>query len=78
MNIRSFIKTIHHSSASYPDIFEKNGLIITCVNPFSYHIMRNHKKLYDKFDNIYIDGITMCWWIRWLWGNKIPRLSFDM
>ncbi|MDE6080855.1 MAG: WecB/TagA/CpsF family glycosyltransferase, partial [Muribaculaceae bacterium] len=34
--------------------------------------------LYDKFDEIFVDGISMCWLIRLLWGVKITRLSFDM
>lgn len=78
MNIRSFLNTIHHSSESYPNVYDKKGLIITCVNPFSYHLVRKNKKLYDKFDRIFVDGMTMCWWIRLLWGKKISRLSFDM
>ena len=78
MNICSFLRTIRHSSESYPEVFDKKGLIITCVNPFSYHIVRNNRELYDKFDEIFVDGISMCWWIRLLWGIKITRLSFDM
>jgi N-acetylglucosaminyldiphosphoundecaprenol N-acetyl-beta-D-mannosaminyltransferase len=29
-------------------------------------------------DGIFVDGITMCWWLRWVWHIKVPRLSFDM
>ena len=29
-------------------------------------------------DGLFVDGMTMCWLIRLLWGKRVPRLSFDM
>lgn len=79
MNLNKIIKTIIKSSKDYPtNIFCSFPAIHTCVNPYSYHILRKYNTLYDRFDGIFVDGMTMCWWIRFLWGRKIPRLSFDM
>lgn len=79
MTIRDFIDKITISSQSYPtDIFSLSKRIYTCVNPYSYHIVRNNREVYSSMDGIFIDGFTMCLWIRILWKRKIPRLSFDM
>lgn len=79
MNNRRFVETITESAANYPDItFTRKGTIYTCVNPYSYHIVRSHKKIYDQMDGLYVDGMLMCKLINLLWNRKIPRLSFDM
>lgn len=80
MNNREFVKKIADSALTYPkDTFSsEDGRVYTCVNPYSYHIVRKHKELYDSMDGLFVDGMTMCWLIRLLWGKRIPRLSFDM
>jgi N-acetylglucosaminyldiphosphoundecaprenol N-acetyl-beta-D-mannosaminyltransferase len=79
MQISRLISKITNTSKDYPSkTFSETGRIYTCVNPYSYHIVRNNFDLYDRMDGIFVDGMTMCWWIRLLWGRKIPRLSFDM
>lgn len=80
MNNREFVRKIASSAFAYPDrIFAVgDGRIYTCVNPFSYHLVRRHPELYDKMDGLFVDGMTMCWLIRLLWGKRVPRLSFDM
>ncbi len=80
MNNREFVRTIADSASTYPDgtFAAENGRVYTCVNPFSYHIVRRHKELYESMDGLFVDGITMCWLIRLLWGKRVPRLSFDM
>lgn len=79
MTINEFVRRIADSASSYPDkIFSKKGNIYTCVNPFSYHLVRKHPYIYENMDGLFVDGMTMCWWIRLLWRRKIPRLSFDM
>ncbi|MDE6273350.1 MAG: WecB/TagA/CpsF family glycosyltransferase [Muribaculaceae bacterium] len=40
--------------------------------------MRKNSALYSELDGLFVDGMTMCWWLRILWGKRIPRLSFDM
>lgn len=79
MNNRRFVETITESASNYPEItFSRKGAIYTCVNPFSYHIVRKEREVYDKMDGLYVDGMLMCKLIGLLWGRKIPRLSFDM
>lgn len=80
MNNREFVRKIANSASAYPDkIFAVGeGRVYTCVNPYSYHLVRCHKKLYESMDGLFVDGMTMCWFIRLLWGKRVPRLSFDM
>ena len=79
MTIREFVQKISDSASVYPDgVFSTPGKVHTCVNPYSYHLVRKHTELYGRVDGLFVDGMTMCWWIRLLWGKKIPRLSFDM
>lgn len=80
MNNREFVRKIANSAVLYPDVTFAKGKrrVYTCVNPFSYHFVRQHQKLYESMDGLFVDGMTMCWFIRLLWGKRIPRLSFDM
>lgn len=79
MTTEEFVIKIANSSLAYPkDVFSSLGRIYTCVNPYSYHLVRKHSELYEQFDGLFVDGMTMCWWIKLLWQRKIPRLSFDM
>ncbi len=80
MNNREFVRKIANSASAYPDkIFAVGeGRVNTCVNPYSYHLVRRHKELYASMDGLFVDGMTMCWLIRLLWGKRVPRLSFDM
>lgn len=79
MIIIDYINKIVNSANAYPKgIFSLKGKIYTCVNPYSYLILRKHPSILDAFDGFFIDGISMCYWIRWFWRKRIPRLSFDM
>ena len=79
MTTREFVQKISDSASVYPDgVFSTPGKVHTCVNPYSYHLVRKHTELYGRVDGLFVDGMTMCWWIRLLWSKKIPRLSFDM
>ena len=79
MNTRRFVDCITESAANYPHItFSKSGAAYTCVNPFSYHIVRRNADLFGAFDGLYVDGMLMCKLINLLWRRSIPRLSFDM
>ena len=79
MNVSGFVDKITNSASTYPSgTFSIGGRVYTCVNPYSYHLVRQHYKLYNRLDGLFVDGMTMCIWIRFLWGRKIPRLSFDM
>lgn len=80
MNNREFVRKIADSALVYPDGTFATGVgrINTCVNPYSYHLVRRHCELYNSMDGLFVDGMTMCWLIRLLWGKRVPRLSFDM
>lgn len=79
MNNRRFVEKITKSASMYPDIiFSKKGMIYTCINPFSYHLVRRFPDLFNQMDGLYVDGILMCIAINLMWGKRIPRLSFDM
>ncbi len=80
MNNREFVRKIADSASAYPyDTFsEGNGRVNTCVNPYSYHLVRRHPGLYESMDGLFVDGMTMCWLIRLFWRKRVPRLSFDM
>lgn len=79
MNNRGLVRKIADSASAYPRLtFSSPGKVYTCVNPYSYHLVRRHQELYKAMDGLFVDGMTMCWLIRLLWGKKIPRLSFDM
>lgn len=79
MNNRRFVETITESASNYPDItFSRKGAIYTCVNPFSYHMVRKQQDVFDKMDGLYVDGMLMCKLVNLMWRRNIPRLSFDM
>jgi len=79
MNNRRFVEKITESAANYPNItFTRKGAVYTCVNPFSYHLVRQNPALFERMDGLYVDGMLMCKLINLLWRRNIPRLSFDM
>lgn len=79
MHARTFIDKITATANDYPETtFSRKGSVYTCVNPYSYHIVRKNWEIYNKMDGLYVDGIFMCRLIQLLWGRRIPRLSFDM
>ena len=80
MNNREFVRKIADSALTYPDgtFATGEGRVNTCVNPYSYHLVRRYKDLYESMDGLFVDGMTMCWLIRLLWGKRVPRLCFDM
>lgn len=79
MKTHELIDCLVASAKAYPQaIFTQPHRVYTCINPFSYHILKKNEDVYDKMDGIFVDGIAMCWLIRLLWGIKLPRLSFDM
>lgn len=79
MNNRRFVEKITESASNYPLItFSHKGTINTCVNPFSYHMVRKKQELFDQMDGLYVDGMLMCKMMNLLWKTRIPRLSFDM
>jgi N-acetylglucosaminyldiphosphoundecaprenol N-acetyl-beta-D-mannosaminyltransferase len=79
MTTRAFVNKIATSASAYPErVFSERGRVHTCVNPYYYHVVKSNPELYADIDGLFVDGMTMCWWIRLFWGVKVPRLSFDM
>lgn len=79
MNIRWLIDKISLSSSNYPEkVLSCKNRIYTFINPYSYLILRKSFNLLKRIDGIFVDGISMCLWIRCFWGRKISRRSFDM
>ncbi|MDE6811076.1 MAG: WecB/TagA/CpsF family glycosyltransferase [Muribaculaceae bacterium] len=79
MNNRHYVETIRDSASGYPEVtFRESGKIYTCVNPYSYHLIRKNPDLYSEMDGLFVDGMLMCKMIGLLWGYRIRRLSFDM
>lgn len=79
MNIKLLLSKINIANQNYPQlVFTRENSIYTCINPYSYHIFRKNKELYDEMTGVFVDGILMCKLIHLFWGLKIRRLSFDM
>ena len=71
-------KIIYTNSLSITDIFIKQGRIYTFLNPVSYLYALDNKKLFGKFDGIFVDGSILVSAIRLLYRKKVHRRSFDM
>ncbi|MBD5206968.1 MAG: WecB/TagA/CpsF family glycosyltransferase [Bacteroidales bacterium] len=79
MNNRLFVNKLSEAASRYPDAtFSRRGQIYTCVNPFSYHLIRKGHIPYQEIDGLYVDGILMQKLVNLLWKTDILRLSFDM
>ena len=79
MEIKEFVDTITRTSETFPaSIFDQTGKVYTCVNPYSYHIVKANPEVYRRMDGLLVDGMLMCKLINRLWHRNIPRLSFDM
>ncbi|CCQ10304.1 N-acetylmannosaminyltransferase [Pseudoalteromonas luteoviolacea B = ATCC 29581] len=51
--------------------------VISFVNPYSYLLLRDEKKLVEQIDGLYTDAMTSALALSILFGKKIPRTSFD-
>ena len=79
MNNRLFVSKLSEAAGRYPDAtFSRRSQFYTCVNPFSYHLIRKGNIPYTEIDGLYVDGILMQKLVNLLWGTNIRRLSFDM
>ena len=64
------------SKINNQQIGEDEGMIIF-LNPFTYLCLRNRKELISKCSRIYIDGIWLCYFLKWFGVVDTPRVSFD-
>lgn len=52
--------------------------LVTFLNPYSYLIARNHLQLFERFDRICIDGISLVHFLKVFGFGRLARQSFDM
>ena len=58
--------------------FIRNNNIYTFLNPVSYLIALENKNIFSKFDGIFVDGSLLVTAIKFLYGKRVTRRSFDM
>lgn len=79
MKLQKFLEKLTNSSGDYPHhTFTRKHRAYTCVNAYSYHIVRKNLDIYNNLDGLFVDGVFMCKLLNWFWRLPIPRLSFDM
>lgn len=59
-------------------LFKQKGKVYTFLNPVSYLIALDNKKLFEQFDGIFADGSILVTAIKMFYGKKVTRRSFDM
>lgn len=77
--MRGFIlidKLQKQPSVDIEAIINKKG-IITFLNPYSYLIARRNVNLFNRFDLILLDGISLVLILRFFLFKKVKRFSFD-
>ena len=55
---------------------DSETILTTYVNPYSVQLLR--RNVIHKLSNIYVDGITLVWLLKFAYGFKIRRASFDL
>ena len=58
--------------------FTRPKSIYTFLNPVSYLTTFDNKNLFSEFDGIFADGSLLVAAIKFLYGTKVTRRSFDM
>lgn len=66
----------------YSDIKEKiisneTGQIVSFVNPFSYYMLKEDKKVSSRIDGFFVDGALLCLMHNIFNKRKLKRISFD-
>lgn len=60
-----------------PKMIWDSQSMVTFLNPYSYKLARKNTELFDQFDVIYVDGISLVMLLK-LFGIPCERYSFDM
>lgn len=75
----TFAKTIiSTNSNSINGLLNERNKIYTFLNPVSYLTALDNKELFNQFDGIFADGSLLVAAIKFLYGTKVTRRSFDM
>lgn len=78
MSFKLVKRIITIESKGIDDILSVNHKIYTFLNPVSYLIALDNEDLFRKFDGIFADGSLLVTAIKFLYGEKVTRRSFDM
>lgn len=79
MKIHWLVDKITETYNKYPDdIFSSGHKSYTCLNSYSYNLLRKNPDVFKSVDGITLDGMTLCFALKALWGRNFKRLSFDM
>lgn len=71
-------KILQTESNASSNIFMSDYKIYTFLNPVSYLMALDNKKLFEQFDGIFVDGSILVTAIKVLYGKTVTRRSFDM
>lgn len=71
-------KILQTESKASSNIFISDHKIYTFLNPVSYLMALDNKKLFEQFDGIFVDGSILVAAIKVLYGKTVTRRSFDM
>ena len=78
MNTTFAKKIISTNSNSLNELLKEKNKIYTFLNPVSYLTALDNKELFNQFDGIFADGSLLVAAIKFLYGTKVTRRSFDM
>lgn len=59
-------------------IFENKGKVYSFLNPVSYLTALDNKDVFSKMDGLFADGSLLVKAIKFVYGKKVTRRSFDM
>lgn len=79
MKIHWLVEKLDNTYSKYPDeLFSSGNKAYTCLNSYSYNLLRKDPEVFKSVDGITLDGLTMCLALKALWRRNYKRLSFDM
>ena len=78
MNTTFAKKIISTNSNSLNELLKEKNKIYTFLNPVSYLTALDNKELFNQFDGIFAVGSLLVAAIKFLYGTKVTRRSFDM
>ena len=72
--VKQIIETERKESTT---VWDNKGRIYTFLNPVSYLKARKHRDLFREFDGVFADGSLLVFAIRFFYGKRVTRKSFD-
>lgn len=56
----------------------KRGGLVTFLNPYSYIVLRDNRRVFESIDGVFCDGFLLVFLMRFFTGSRGVRVSFDM